>query len=156
MSLRTGTKYETERKHILEQSCTVLNLSQSEPGDLIVPEKREIHEVKSCKGDTFRLSHPKERRQCEKLIQLCKDIEYDLYYDVKFLGRGWRTVRIDKVFTSISVKGQVRYPKGTSKGLEYIKTSNETAPHGNIIPVIPKVAKTNYKSMVNKKQKVIE
>jgi hypothetical protein len=35
-------------------------------------------------------------------------------------------------------------------------TSNEIDPHGDNVPVTPKVAKTNYKSMVNKKQKVIE
>ena len=156
MTLRTGTKYETEMKHILEQRYVVLNLSQSEPGDLILPEPevREIHEVKSCKGDVFRLSHPKERKQCEKLIKLCRDIDYDLYYDIKFLGKGWQSVRIGRLFTSISVDGRVRYPKGSLNGSEYIKTSNEIDPHGDNVPVTPKVAKTNSKSVMNKNRKV--
>lgn len=115
MSLRNGTKYETECKKLLEQYSTVLNLSPSEPGDLIVPELMQIHEVKSVRGDAFHLSHPKEREQLRKLIELCTNIGYALYYDVKFLGRGWRSFLITGPFTALTVKGEIRH-KRSGKG----------------------------------------
>ena len=118
MTRFSGTKYETELKKILGQSHVVLNLSPSEPGDLIIPELKEIREVKSVKGKVFKLSHPKERQQLMKLLELCKSIDYDLYYDVRFLGNGmsgWRSFHITELFTSLTIKGDIRHKRISDK-----------------------------------------
>ena len=112
MTRFSGTQYETERRKMLEESDIVLNLSPSEPGDLILPELRRIIEVKSVKGKVFKLDHPKQRQQLAKLLKLCESIDYDLYYDVRFLGNGmsgWRSFHITEPFTSLTIKGEIRH-----------------------------------------------
>jgi len=103
MSLRNGTIYETERKKMLEQFDDVLNLAQNE---LICLGSMEIHEVKSCRSDRFRLSHPREKAQLMKLLSYV-DLGWKIFYDIKFLGHGWRSVEISGMFTSIDAHGDI-------------------------------------------------
>ncbi len=106
MSKGNGTSYERKlRKELEKIGYTVLNLSPSEPGDLIIFKENQfkyIIEVKSvtCKNGKGKYYFSENREQHEQLSRIKLPVLYAVYF---IHGGGWKVRPLEecnRVFSS--------------------------------------------------------
>lgn len=115
MSRFNGTSYETEYKRKREgEGHIILNLSPSEPGDLLDLCCHKIIEIKSCAEKEFKISKAsRQKAQLQFLLDLAGKTQWEIEYAIKFLRlkgepSGWQVFSVENSFSFLSRGGVMR------------------------------------------------